>query len=101
MSNTSAAGPLYRQYSRSSSAGSAIENLPPRTLTRVAREVRDLHKSPPEGIKLVVDGEGTGSLAEIVVSCMNSIDPGSGVMMEVCQIVSCVSFAAFPLKNST
>jgi len=43
------------------------ENLPPRTLTRVAREVRNLHKNPPEGIQLVVDSE-TGvpaSLAEV------------------------------------
>jgi len=43
------------------------ENLPPRTLTRVAREVRDLHKNPPEGIRLVVDSE-TGvpaSLGEV------------------------------------
>jgi len=43
------------------------ENLHPRTLTRVAREVRNLHKNPPEGIQLVVDSE-TGvpaSLAEV------------------------------------
>eukprot|EP00934_Nitzschia_sp_Nitz4_P005067 Nitzschia sp. Nitz4//scaffold86_size83305//75504//76400//NITZ4_005274-RA/size83305-snap-gene-0.173-mRNA-1//-1//CDS//3329559286//5057//frame0 len=51
---------LYRQYSRGSSGGgssSSIENLPPRTLSRVAREVRDLIKTPPEGIRLVVDEE--------------------------------------------
>lgn len=74
--STSTPGParasLYRQYSRGSSAGgssSSIENLPPRTLSRVAREVRDLIKSPPEGIRLVVDDE-TGlpsNLGEIVV----------------------------------
>lgn len=64
---------LYRQYSRGSSGGassSSIENLPPRTLSRVAREVRDLIKSPPEGIRLVLDNE-TGlpaNLGEIVVS---------------------------------
>lgn len=64
---------LYRQYSRGSTSGnssSAIENLPPRTLSRVAREVRDLIKSPPEGIRLVVDEE-TGmptNLGELVVS---------------------------------
>jgi hypothetical protein len=64
---------LYRQYSRGSSGGgssSSIENLPPRTLSRVAREVRDLIKSPPEGISLVVDEE-TGlpsNLGELVVS---------------------------------
>lgn len=64
---------LFRQYSRGSSGGassSSIENLPPRTLSRVAKEVRDLIKNPPEGIRLVVDNE-TGlpvNLGEIVVS---------------------------------
>ena len=46
------------------------ENLPPRTLARVARDVRDLVSKPPEGVRLVVDGE-TGmpnSLSEILVS---------------------------------
>ena len=80
--SSSTAGParasLYRQYSRGSSGGgssSSIENLPPRTLSRVAREVRDLIKCPPEGIRLVVDIE-TGlptNLGEIVVSCMPNI----------------------------
>ena len=64
---------LFRQYSRGSTGGgssSSIENLPPRILSRVSREVRDLIKSPPEGIRLVVDKE-TGmpaNLGEIVVS---------------------------------
>ena len=66
-----ARGSLYRQYSRGSSGGSiSVENLPPRTLARVAREIRDLQKSPPEGVKLVVDSE-TGvpsSLGEVLVS---------------------------------
>jgi hypothetical protein len=49
--------------------GGCGENLPPRTLARVARDVRDLVKSPPEGVRLVVDEETgmPGSLAEIVV----------------------------------
>jgi hypothetical protein len=71
---SSTAGParasLYRQYSRGSAGGGSIENLPPRTLARVAREVRDLIQSPPEGIRLVVD-EDTGlpsNLGEVVVS---------------------------------
>ena len=68
---STARGSLYRQYSRGSSGGSSsIENLPPRTLARVAREVRDLHKSPPEGVRLVVDSE-TGvptNLGEVLVS---------------------------------
>lgn len=66
-----ARGSSYLPYSRtnSGSSSSSLENLPPRTLSRVAKEVRDLVKNPPEGIRLVVDGE-TGlpsSLGEIVV----------------------------------
>lgn len=51
---------------------SSSENLPPRTLARVARDVRDLVNSPPEGVRLVVDGETgmPGSLSEIVVRCV-------------------------------
>lgn len=51
---TTSARSLYRQYS-SGTATCSSENLPPRTLTRLAREIRDLHKQPPEGIRLVVD----------------------------------------------
>lgn len=43
---------------------SSSENLPPRTLARVAREVRDLHKNPPEGVRLI----DQQSLGEVVVS---------------------------------
>jgi hypothetical protein len=59
----------FRQYSRSSSSSSTSENLPPRTLARVAREVRNLHKDPPEGVRLVVD-PATGmpsNLGELMV----------------------------------
>lgn len=80
-----ARGSSYRQYNRGSSS-SSIENLPPRTLARVAREVRDLHKIPPEGVRLVVDSE-TGvpsSLGEVLVSnitltvrCCETIPMGS------------------------
>lgn len=71
-SSSVARGSSYRSYSRSSSTRSvnSIENLPPRTIARVGREVSDLIKSPPDGIDLVVDQE-TGlpsSLGEIVVS---------------------------------
>lgn len=72
-----ARGSLYRPYHRSNSTGSSsssIENLPPRTLSRVTKEVRDLIKNPPEGVRLVVDNE-TGlpsSLGEIVVSTTSS-----------------------------
>lgn len=76
MSSSSSSGvaraSLYRSFSRQSSTGSisSVENLPPRTISRVSKEVRDLMKSPPGGISLVVDPE-TGmpaSLGEIVVS---------------------------------
>lgn len=65
-----ARGSLYRPYSRSTSTGSvsSVENLPPRTIARVSKEVRDLMKKPPGGISLVVDPE-TGmpaSLGEVV-----------------------------------
>lgn len=43
---------------------SSAENLPPRTLARIAREVRELHKNPPDGVKLVVNEQG--SLGEIM-----------------------------------
>ena len=36
---------------------SSSENLPPRAIARVVREVRDLLQSPPEGTKLVVDSD--------------------------------------------
>eukprot|EP00977_Amphora_coffeiformis_P024172 scaffold15108_cov180-Amphora_coffeaeformis.AAC.48 len=52
----SSARAVYRQYSSSSNLGSS-ENLPPRTLARLAREVRDLHKNPPEGVRLVLDDD--------------------------------------------
>lgn len=57
---------LSRSGSASIGSGSA-ENLPPRTLSRVAKEVRSLLKDPPEGVKLVVDPETgvPGSLAEL------------------------------------
>lgn len=51
------------------------ENLPPRTLARVSREVRDMMKNVPEGTKLIVDSE-TGlpqNLGEIMVSKQHSI----------------------------
>ena len=74
-SSSVARGSLYRPYGRSTSTGSisSVENLPPRTIARVSKEVRDLMKSPPGGISLVVDPE-TGmpaSLGEIVVSLIS------------------------------
>ena len=75
MSSTIARGTLYRQYSRGSSGGSS-ENLPPKTLQRVAREIRDLHKNRPEGVRLVVDAETgvPGSLGEVLVRMLGRLD---------------------------
>ena len=58
-----------------SSGSMSSENLPPRTLARVSREVRDMMKNVPEGTKLIVDSE-TGlpqNLGEIMVSKQHSI----------------------------
>lgn len=96
---SSASGPprasLYRQYSRGSTAGGSIENLPPRTLARVSREVRDLIQNPPEGIRLVVD-EDTGlpaNLGEVVVSDIVLIDG------DVCKNSSARNFAQQSVRH--
>jgi hypothetical protein len=68
-------GSMQRQYSRTSSSGSSSENLPPRTLARLAREIRDIHKDTPDGINLILDGDCGGSLGELVVSELNLIFP--------------------------
>mmetsp|Transcript_15971 Transcript_15971/g.22753 ORF Transcript_15971/g.22753 Transcript_15971/m.22753 type:complete len:252 (+) Transcript_15971:120-875(+) len=47
-----------RSYTLSSStSSSSIENLNPRTIARVTREIRDLVKNPPEGTKIVLDAD--------------------------------------------
>jgi len=60
---------ITQSYSRSSTtaSSSSSENLPPRAMARVVREVRDLIKEAPEGTKLVVDSESglPASLGEI------------------------------------
>lgn len=74
-SGVARAGSMYRPFHRSNSSSSSIENLPPRTLARVSKEVRELIKNPPEGVRLVVDIE-TGlpaSLGEIVVRSFSVI----------------------------
>ncbi len=89
---------LYRPYSRSTSTGSvsSVENLPPRTIARVSKEIRDLMKKPPGGISLVVDPE-TGmpaSLGEIVVSPISrtgrvcSLLVSQGRFIQICRKVS-------------
>jgi len=62
---------VYSQFSRTGSSSSGLsENLPPRTLARLAREVRSLQKSPPEGVRLVVDEDSglPANLCELMVS---------------------------------
>ena len=57
----------------SSAAARSSENLPPRTLARVAREVKSLLSNPPDGITMVVDPE-TGmpaSLDSLMVSVLS------------------------------
>jgi len=62
----------YQRNNSSASAGGCSENLAPRVLSRVAKEIRALHKEPPEGVRLVLDQENPGAfttcLNEIVVS---------------------------------
>ena len=71
---------VYRQYSSSSNTNGSSENLPPRTLTRLAREVRDLHKNPPEGLRLVVDDESgvPTNLSELMVRLVRDGDTRKG-----------------------
>lgn len=78
MSTSSPARAAIAQYSRSASGLSSSENLPPRTLARLAREVRDLHQQPPEGVRIVVDSD-TGlpaNLGELMVSACGAADEG-------------------------
>ena len=97
MSTVSAAPARSAGYRRGASSSSiSAENLPPRTLARAGREVRDLIKNPPEGIKLVVDND-TGmpsNLGEIVVRGYSVLDCLM-LSLLVCQrrqtaIVSCL-----------
>jgi len=50
------------------SKGNSSENLPPRCLARVARDIRNLVKNPPDGVRLVLDEDTgmPGSLSEIL-----------------------------------
>ncbi|CAB9516736.1 enzyme E2 S [Seminavis robusta] len=81
----------YRPYNRSSS-GTCSENLPPRTLARVAREIRDLHKNPPEGVRLVVDAQSgvPSSLGEVVAEIQGPQDtPYEGKFFQLKLVLSC------------
>lgn len=90
----------YRPYHRSSS-GSSSENLPPRTLARVAREIRDLHKNPPEGVRLVVDGQSgvPSSLGEVVAEIQGPQEtPYEGKFFQLKLVLSC-DFPASPPRG--
>jgi len=90
----------YRPYHRSSS-GSSSENLPPRTLARVAREIRDLHKNPPEGVRLVVDSQSgvPSSLGEVVAEIQGPQDtPYEGKFFQLKLVLSC-DFPASPPRG--
>ena len=68
--------PTIYQTTAMSSAARSSENLPPRTLARVAREVKSLLSNPPDGIKLVTDPE-TGmptSLDSLMVSTSHRVE---------------------------
>lgn len=41
----------------SSSSSGNVENLPPRVIKRITKEVLELSDSPPEGLKLFVNEE--------------------------------------------
>jgi ubiquitin-conjugating enzyme E2 S len=67
---------ITQSYSRPTSSQSlSSENLPPRAMARVAREVRDLMKESPEGTKLVVDSESglPASLGEITAEIQGPV----------------------------
>jgi hypothetical protein len=73
VSPASAQRNIKEKMSAAASARSC-ENLPPRTLARLAREVRDLYTNPPEGLRLVVDNDSglPGNLGELTVCSMDS-----------------------------
>lgn len=68
------------------SASSSAENLPPRVLQRVAREVMQLHQSPPDGVRLTMncnDG-GSASLGEITAEITGPADtPYAGYLFKL------------------
>ena len=54
----------------------SAENLPPRILQRVAREVMQLHKSPPDGVRLTMNesSSSSASLGEITAEIIGPED---------------------------
>ena len=85
--SSSSARSLYRQYS--SAGTSSSENLPPRTLARVARELRNLHKNPPEGVRLIVDGDYNNSNSESSSSSSSSAFTTAGITTTNLEQVLC------------
>mmetsp|Transcript_21027 Transcript_21027/g.30018 ORF Transcript_21027/g.30018 Transcript_21027/m.30018 type:complete len:274 (-) Transcript_21027:278-1099(-) len=73
-------GAIHLSYQRSSSSAttnstgsSCSENLAPRVLSRVAKEIRALHKEPPEGVRLVVEHHDGGTSSSSATACLNEI----------------------------
>lgn len=97
---SSSARSLYRQYSSSHSVSS--ENLPPRTLARVARELRNLHKSPPEGVRLVADDDDTlsnGNLEQVLCEIEGPVETPYEGKFFVLKLVFSQDFPAAPPRG--
>ena len=56
-----------------STGSSCSENLAPRVLSRVAKEIRALHKEPPEGVRLVMEHHDGGTSSSSATTCLNEI----------------------------
>jgi len=66
---------LQITYNKNSKGSGSAENLAPRMLSRVGKEIRALHKSPPEGIRLVLDSDSSSaSLSELVAEIEGPVD---------------------------
>mmetsp|Transcript_56059 Transcript_56059/g.65480 ORF Transcript_56059/g.65480 Transcript_56059/m.65480 type:complete len:266 (+) Transcript_56059:141-938(+) len=73
-------GSSMNTYKSMGASNSCAENLPPKTLSKVAREIRDLHRNPPEGVRLVLDDNSanissqSNSLSEIMAELEGPTD---------------------------
>lgn len=57
----------------SAGPASCSENLAPRMLARVAKEIRALHKEPPEGVRLVIENENSQLGGAASAACLNEV----------------------------
>lgn len=114
--SAAAARAAIMQYARGTGGGigggggsGSAENLPPRTLARLARQVRDLHKSPPEGVRLVVDGDSglPSNLGELMVrESRKKSNPLSNIVLSLASAVGfhhrgVLSFEVFSFSAAT